>query len=143
MIAPVSNTAALTLSGSSDTSACLAATGRVLLAAIFIWSGIGKVLDPASSLGYISSVGLPFAEVGLGVAILVELLGGVALIIGYRTRLVATGLALFSIATALVFHSAVGDQNQFIHFMKNIAMAGGLLQVAAFGAGRVGLDARK
>ena len=143
MIAPVSNTAALTLSGSSDTSAYLAATGRVLLAAIFIWSGIGKVLDPASSLGYISSVGLPFAEVGLGVAILVELLGGVALIIGYRTRLVATGLALFSIATALVFHSALGDQNQFIHFMKNIAMAGGLLQVAAFGAGRVGLDARK
>src|SRR5512139_710350 len=142
MIAPISNTAARTLSGSSDHSAYVAATGRVLLAAIFIWSGIGKVLDPASSLGYISSVGLPFAEVGLGVAILVEILGGVALIIGYRTKLVASGLALFSIATALLFHSALGDQNQFIHFMKNLAMAGGLMQVAAFGAGRLGLDAR-
>jgi len=141
MIAPISNSAALTLSGSSDTSAYVAATGRLLLAAIFVWSGIGKVLDPASSLGYISSVGLPFAEVGLGIATLVEILGGVALVIGYRTRLVATGLALFSIATALLFHSALGDQNQFIHFMKNVAMAGGLLQVAAFGAGRVGLDA--
>src|SRR5512139_1668725 len=89
MIAPISNNAALTMSGSSDYSAYVAATGRVLLAAIFIWSGIGKVLDPASSLGYISSVGLPFPEVGLGVAILVEILGGVALVIGYRTRLVA------------------------------------------------------
>jgi len=126
MIAPVSASPAF-VSGNESGTAYVAATGRVLLATIFIWSGIGKILDPAASLGYISSVGLPFAEVGLGIAILVEIIGGIALI---------------SIATALLFHSALGDQNQFIHFMKNLAMAGGLLQVAAFGAGRLGLDVR-
>ena len=141
MIAPVSASPAF-VSGNESGTAYVAATGRVLLATIFIWSGIGKILDPAASLGYISSTGLPFAEVGLGIAILVEIIGGIALIIGYRTRLVAAVLALFSIATALLFHSALGDQNQFIHFMKNLAMAGGLLQVAAFGAGRLGLDVR-
>ena len=142
MIAPISTNPALVLSQSSS-SAYAAAAGRVLLAAIFILSGISKVTDPASALGYISSVGLPFPQVGLGVAILVEIVGGIALVAGYRTKLVATGLALFSVATALLFHSALGDQNQFIHFFKNIAMAGGLLQVAAFGGGAVAIDNRR
>ena len=124
-------------------AAYAAAAGRILLAAIFILSGIRKVADPASALGYISSVGLPFPEVGLGIAILVEIVGGIALILGYRTKLVATALALFSVATAVFFHSALGDQNQFIHFFKNIAMAGGLLQVAAFGGGKVAIDNRR
>jgi putative oxidoreductase len=142
MIAPVSNNPAL-VTGGNDTSAYAAAVGRVLLAAIFILSGISKVADPASALGYISSVGLPLPEVGLGIAILVEIVGGIALVLGYRTKLVATALALFSIATALFFHSALGDQNQFIHFFKNFAMAGGLLQVAAFGGGAVAIDSRR
>ena len=142
MIAPVSNHPALVLS-QSNSSAYAAAAGRVLLAAIFILSGFSKITDPASTLGYISSVGLPFPEVGLAVAILVEIVGGIALILGYRTKLVAVGLALFSVATAVFFHSALGDQNQFIHFFKNLAMAGGLLQVAAFGGGAVSLDNRR
>ena len=133
MIAPISNNPALVLS-QSNTSAYAAAAGRVLLAAIFILSGISKVADPASAVGYIGSVGLPFPQVGLGIAIVVEIVGGIALIAGYRTKLVAIALALFSVATALFFHAALGDQNQFIHFFKNIAMAGGLLQIAAFGA---------
>ena len=110
---------ATTLSASSHTqnAAYVAVAGRVLIAAIFLWSGLGKILDPASAVGYISSVGLPFPKIGLGIAILVELLGGMALVVGYRTRLVAVGLALFSVATALIFHSALADQNQFIHFM--------------------------
>ena len=137
------NASTLTASSPSQNAAYVAVAGRVLIAAIFVWSGLGKILDPASALGYISSAGLPFPKTGLGIAILVELLGGLALIIGYRTRLVAIGLALFSLATALFFHSALADQNQFIHFMKNVAMAGGLLQVAAFGAGPVGFDARR
>jgi putative oxidoreductase len=120
-----------------------ALAGRILIAAIFILSGFSKITDPASAIGYISSVGLPLPQVGLGIAILVELVGGVALIVGYRTRLVATLLAIFSLVTAFVFHSALGDQNQFIHFFKNVAMAGGLLQIAAFGAGSVSLDSRR
>ncbi|BAV76186.1 DoxX family protein [Pseudomonas chlororaphis subsp. aurantiaca] len=117
--------------------------GRVLLSAIFILSGFSKIAAPAAMVGYIQSVGLPFPQLALGIAIAVELGGGLLLIAGYRTRLVALGLAVFSVATALAFHNNLGDQNQFIHFFKNIAMAGGLLQVVAFGAGRFSLDARR
>lgn len=117
------------------------AIGRVLLAAIFIFSGIGKALAPAGTIGYIASSGLPFATLGLVAAVAIELGGGVMLALGVRTRLVAAVLAAFSVLTALVFHNAFGDQNQLIHFLKNIAMAGGLLQVVAFGAGAYSLDA--
>lgn len=135
---------ATTISTSSTPAAGYAAVaGRILLASIFILSGFSKVADPASSIGYISSVGLPFPQLALGVAILVEIAGGIALILGYRTRLVALALAAFSIATAVFFHSALGDQNQLIHFFKNVAMAGGLLQVAAFGGGAIALDSRR
>lgn len=124
-------------------SASASLTGRILLSAIFLLSGVSKISAPAGMVGYIESVGLPFPTLALAVAILVELVGGIALILGYRTRLVAAGLAVFSVATALAFHNQLGDQNQFIHFFKNIAMAGGLLQVVAFGAGRFSLDARR
>ena len=123
------------------TQSAVPAIGRLLLAAIFIFSGIGKSLAPAGTIGYIESAGLPFATLGLIVAIAVELGGGVLLALGFKTRIVALGLAIFSVVTALVFHNALGDQNQLIHFLKNIAMAGGLLQVVAFGAGAYSVDA--
>ena len=123
--------------------ASAALIGRVLLSVIFILSGFSKLAAPAMMIGYIDSVGLPLPHVALAVAIIVEIGGGLALIAGYRTRTVAAVLALFSVFTALAFHSALADQNQFIHFFKNIAMAGGLLQVVAFGAGRFSLDARR
>ncbi|AVO60061.1 DoxX family protein [Pseudomonas chlororaphis] len=131
------------LSATSNTNASISLIGRVLLSAIFILSGFSKVAAPAAMVGYIQSVGLPFPQLALGIAIAVELGGGLLLIAGYRTRLVALGLAVFSVATALAFHNNLGDQNQFIHFFKNIAMAGGLLQVVAYGAGRFSLDARR
>jgi len=86
--------------------------------------------------------GLPLATLGYAAAVIVELGGGLLLLAGYQTRIVASVLAVFSIITALVFHHAFGDQNQMIHFMKNLAMAGGLLQVASFGAGAFSLDGR-
>ncbi|MCJ8158364.1 DoxX family protein [Sphingomonas sp. LaA6.9] len=120
-----------------------ALAGRVALSAIFLISGLSKIADPAATIGYIQSVGLPVPQLGLAIAVLVEVAGGIALIAGYRTRLVAAALAAFSVAAAVGFHANLADQNQFIHFFKNIAMAGGLLQVAAFGAGRLSLDARR
>ena len=117
--------------------------GRVLLAAIFLISGIGKLLNPAGTIGYISAVGLPLPELGLAIAIVVEIVGGVFLIAGYRTRTVALTLAVFTIVAGGIFHNHFADQNQLIHFLKNLAIAGGLLEVAAFGAGRFSLDARK
>jgi putative oxidoreductase len=118
------------------------AIGRVLLASIFVFSGIGKLMAPAATIGYIASAGLPFASLALAIAIAVELGGGLMLALGIRTRLVAAALAAFSIVTGLAFHSAIGDQNQLIHLLKNIAMAGGLLQVVAFGAGAFSVDNR-
>ncbi|QRY77754.1 DoxX family protein [Pseudomonas sp. PDNC002] len=131
------------LSRAAVTTATAAFVGRVLLSAIFILSGLSKLGAPAMMIGYIGSVGLPFPQLALIVAIAVEIVGGIALIAGYRTRTVAWVLAAFSVITALAFHNSLGDQNQFIHFFKNLAMAGGLLQVAAFGAGRFSLDARR
>ena len=118
------------------------AIGRVLLATIFIFSGIGKLLAPAATIGYIASVGLPAAPLALAAAIALELGGGLMLAIGIQTRLVAALMAAFSIVTGQAFHNAIGDQNQLIHLLKNIAMAGGLLQVVAFGAGAFSFDNR-
>jgi putative oxidoreductase len=80
---------------------------------------------------------------GYAIAVAVEIGGSLALIAGYQTRVTAALLAAFSIVTGLAFHNHLADQNQLIHFFKNVSMAGGLLQVVAFGAGRFSLDARR
>ena len=120
----------------------VAVVGRVLIAAIFLLSGLSKLAAPSYTVGYIASAGLPLPWFGYGIAVAVEIGGGLALITGYQARVAAALLAAFSIAAALAFHNHLADQNQFIHFFKNVAMAGGLLQVVAFGAGRISLDAR-
>jgi putative oxidoreductase len=117
--------------------------GRILLAVIFILSSVSKLANPAGTQGYIASVGLPLPLLAYIVAVVVEIAGGVLLLVGYRTRLAAAALAVFTVAAAVVFHHAFGDQNQFIHFMKNIAITGGLLQVFAFGAGAFSVDNRR
>ena len=121
----------------------IAVVGRVLIAAIFLLSGLSKIAAPSLTVGEIASVGLPFPWLGYAVAVVVEIGGGLALFAGYQARVSAALLVAFSIAAALAFHNHLADQNQFIHFFKNIAMAGGLLQVVAFGAGRFALDARR
>lgn len=128
---------------STSTSNALPLIGRVGIATIFLLSGISKLTAPAATVGYISSVGLPLPELSLALAVLIEIVGGVALVLGYRTRSVAALLAAFSIVTALVFHCELGDQNQFIHFFKNVAIAGGLLNVVAFGPGAWSVDGRR
>ena len=127
----------------TSTNSSLPVAGRLLLAAIFLISGAGKLAAPAMTIGYIGSMGLPFPTLGYAIALLVELGGGLLLVLGFQTRLVALALAAFAIVTGLVFHHAIADQNQLIHLLKNFAIAGGLLQVAAFGAGAFSLDERK
>jgi putative oxidoreductase len=114
--------------------------GRVMISTVFILAGLSKLAAPAMTIGYIQSVGLPLPSVAFGMAAFIEIVGGITLLLGYRTRIAAGVLFLFSLATAVFFHSHFGDQNQFIHFFKNIAIAGGLLHVIAFGGGRVSLD---
>ena len=129
-------------SGAVTSPGAPALIGRILIAVIFVLSGAGKITQPGANIAYMTAAGLPFASIGLVVAALIELGGGIGLILGYRTRLVAAVLTLFALVTAFVFHSDFSDQNQFIHFFKNVAVAGGLLQIVAFGGGRFSLDAR-
>ena len=121
----------------------VATLGRLLLAAIFLLSGFGKLTAAAGTIGYIQSAGLPAPTLAYAIAVIVELGGGLLLVAGYQTRIVAGVMAVFTLATAFAFHSNFGDQNQMIHFLKNIAITGGLLQVVAFGAGALSLDARR
>jgi putative oxidoreductase len=116
--------------------------GRVLIGLPFLMSGLGKLAAYGSTTAYIGSVGLPLAPLGWAIAVAFEVGGGLLLVIGIRTRAVAAGLALFVLATAIFFHHNFADQNQMIHFLKNLVIIGGLLQIAHFGAGRYSLDAR-
>ena len=115
--------------------------GRVLVAAIFLIAGLGKITGYAATQGYMASMGVPGALLPLVIAL--EVGGALAIIVGWRTRLVAFLLAGFSVVSALIFHSTLGDQTQFILFMKNLAMAGGFLFLVAHGAGDWSLDARR
>ena len=118
----------------------VAAAARVLLAALFIVSGIQKLFVPTMIQGYIASAGLPFPSLVYAITVVIEVGAGALLLVGFRTRLMAGVLAAFTVAAALIFHSALGDPNQFVHFLKNLAIAGGLLHVAAIGAGAFSLD---
>lgn len=112
---------------------------RVLMACIFITAGLGKIgAGYVGTQGYMESVGLSGGLLPL--VILLEVGGGLALVLGFQTRLAALALAIFSIISAFVFHNAA-DPMQQIMFMKNLAMAGGLLAFTTFGAGRLSLDA--
>ena len=113
--------------------------GRILLAHIFVLAGLSKLgANYARNQDYMESVGVP--GMLLPLVILLELGGGLALAIGLKTRLAAWALALFAIATALLFHNNLSDQTQMIMLMKNFAMAGGLLILAEHGAGFYSLD---
>lgn len=122
--------------------------GRLALAALFLPAGIGKITGFEGTVGYIASVGLPMATLGALLAVVIETVGGVALIVGFKTRIVALVLALFTLAASVLFHafwSVAPDQAymQQLLFYKNVAVAGGLLILAAYGAGGFSLDGRR
>src|SRR3982074_165525 len=117
-----------------------AASGRLLIAALFILSGVGKIAAPVTIEGYIASAGLPAPLLGYLSATSLECGGGGLLMLRFQTRTVALILAAFTLAAALAFHNKFADPNEMIHFFKDIAIVGGLLQVGAFGPGSVRID---
>ena len=126
----------------------LALAGRLLLALLFLPAGIAKITGFTGTVGYIASVGLPLPALGAVIAIVVEIVGGVALIAGFGTRIAALILALFTLAASFFFHAywSVPADQQFVTqllFMKNIAVVGGLLTLSAWGAGAWSVDARR
>jgi putative oxidoreductase len=116
--------------------------GRILLGAPFVMSGLGKLGAYAATVGYITAVGLPVPPLAFIASVVIELGGGLLLLSGYRVRFASLVLAMFCVATAVFFHRNFADQNMMIHFLKNVMMAGGLLQIAYFGAGAFSLDER-
>jgi putative oxidoreductase len=116
--------------------------GRVLIGLPFVMSGFGKLVAYGKTTAMISAVGLPFPPLAYALAVALEFGGGLLLIAGYQVRPVALAQAVFCVVAGLAFHSNFADQNQMIHFLKNLVMAGGLLQIAAFGAGAISLDSR-
>jgi len=117
-----------------------APVGRILISLIFVGSGISKLGNFAGTQGYMESAGVP--GMLLPVVIAVELLGGLAIILGWHTRIAAFLLAGFSLISAALFHASFGDQMQMIMFMKNLALAGGFLMIVALGAGSWSIDNR-
>lgn len=126
----------------------LALAGRLLMAVLFLPAGIGKLTGFAGTVGYISSVGLPMPQLAAVVALLVEIVGGAALVVGFGTRIAAVVLAVFTLVASVLFHAfwAVPADQQMIAqllFYKNVAVIGGLLTIAAWGAGAWSVDARR
>lgn len=117
----------------------LSLLGRIGLSLIFIISGCGKIAAYAGTQQYMESAGIPGALLPL--VILLELGGGLAVLFGLFTLWIALAMAAFSLVSAMFFHSNFADQAQSINFMKNVAMAGGFLMLAAHGAGAFSLDA--
>ena len=123
----------------------LALVGRILIALLFIPAGFGKISGCAGTVGYATSVGMPMPTVAVAVGLLIELLGGLALLFGFGTRIAALALAVFTLAASFFFHAywaLPADQQmmQQLLFFKNVAVTGGLLAFAAFGAGAWSVD---
>ena len=121
--------------------------GRLLIAAIFLVFGIRKLIAVAGTAGYFAKLGFPMPEVMAWVAILIEVGGGALLLLGWQTRRIAWLLIAFTLIAALMAHrywtfDAAQYANQMTHFFKNLAMIGGLLYVAVFGAGALSVDGR-
>ncbi len=115
--------------------------GRILLALIFILSGIGKIFDYGATSGYMEAFGVP--GILLPLVIVVEVVGGILIAIGFLTRPAALALAGFTLVAAVIFHSNLGEQIEMIMFMKNLSITGGLLLLVARGAGALALDNRR
>jgi putative oxidoreductase len=122
-----------------------ALVGRVLLALMFVWAGYGKITGYDGTAGFMASVGMPMVGVLLPLTILVELGGGIALIVGWQARWVALALAAFTLVASLIFHNfwamtGAAVMTNTLFFYKNVAVIGGMLMVFAFGPGRFSID---
>ncbi len=127
-----------------NTTRYLPFVGRLLIGLPFMMSGISKIMGYDATIALIKSSTLPLPPaVAYAGAIAVEVGCGLLIMVGYRTRVVASIFALFCLATAVFFHAHFSDPNQTFHFIKNVVMAGGLLQIVAYGAGAFSIDSRR
>jgi putative oxidoreductase len=109
--------------------------GRLLMSSLFIWDGVRQLFSPSVFAQYFASVHVPLPNVAIWISIPIHLFGGLALLVGFKTRWAATLLALICVGTAFGVHLPIGDPDNIIHFYKNLVMTGGFLYVIAYGAG--------
>jgi putative oxidoreductase len=127
-----------------DATRYLPFAGRLLIALLFVLSGISKLADYSGTIGLISATKLPLpAPLSYAGSLVVEIACGMMLIAGFRTRAAAAVLSLYCVATAAFFQTNFADPDNIIHFLKNVAITGGLLQIVGFGAGALSIDNRR
>jgi len=118
----------------------LLTAGRLLMSSLFIWEGVIQLRNPAAAAKYFASVNVPLPELAIWISIAIHFLGGLGILIGFKTRWAAGLLVLLCLGTAFAVHLPVGDASNMLHFYKNLVMAGGFLYVVAFGAGVISID---
>jgi len=124
----------------------LPALGRLLLSGLFIWAGYAKLMNPGGTTQYFISHGVPAAGIVVWLSVLIELVGGIALLVGFKTRWVAAIIGIWCLITGFAVHLPLGMNgdamalDNMVHFYKNLAMAGGFAYVTAFGAGKLSVD---
>ncbi len=123
-----------------NSKAYLLPLARLLMSSLFIWDGILQLRNPSGTAQYFASVHVPLPDLAIWVSIPIHLLGGLALLVGFRTRWAAALLALVCVGTAFGVHLPIGDQANMINFYKNLVMTGGFLYVMAYGAGGLSID---
>lgn len=127
----------------SGNASALILAGRALLSVIFILAGFAKLTAISGTAGWFASIGLPLPTVTTVVVGLLELVGGVAILVGFQTRIAAIVLAVFTLAATAIAHLDFADQVQLLFLQKNLAIAGGLFVLAAFGPGALSIDGRR
>ena len=118
----------------------LPALARLLMCSLFIWDGVLQLCDPAGTVAYFANLNVPAPQVAVWISIPIHLLGGVAILVGFKTRWAAAVLILLCLGTAFGIHLPAGDMDNMVNFYKNLVMAGGFLYVIAFGAGAISFD---
>jgi putative oxidoreductase len=121
-------------------NAYLPGLARLLMCGLFIWEGVLQLRNPAGTTAYFASLDIPMPNIAIWVSILIHLLGGSAILVGYQIRWAAAALALLCLGTAFGVHLPAGDTENMINFYKNLVMAGGFLYVINFGAGAISVD---
>jgi putative oxidoreductase len=118
----------------------LPALARLLMSSLFIWEGVLQLRDPAGTVQYFTSLHVPAPAIAVWVSVAIHLLGGLAILVGFKTRWAATVLILLCLGTAFGIHLPAGDMDNMVNFYKNLVMAGGFLYVIAYGAGALAFD---
>ena len=131
------------VSGTSGSASAAILVGSIFLSIMFILAGFSKLTAISATAGWFGSIGLPAPTVTAVVVGLVELVGGLAIAVGYQTRIAAIVIALFTVGATLIAHLDFADMTQQLFFMKNLSITGGLLILAAVGAGSLSVDGRR